>query len=127
MAFGVVDDAGLRQGVVEGVAGHLDVLVDKGRYTSDPCDPRRAGNRGRSSFLSAVHGDSQVHGDSHRRTLSRLYCFQGRFLVATQCGSSITVALELKASESVSCNGFQGSGLVPPAHHGYHIGRSAPS
>ncbi len=29
--------------------------------------------------------------------------------------SSITVALELRASESASCNGFQGSGLVPPA------------
>ena len=28
---------------------------------------------------------------------------------------SITVALELRASESASCNGFQGSGLVPPA------------
>ena len=28
---------------------------------------------------------------------------------------SITVALELRASERVSCKGFQGSGLVPPA------------
>ena len=28
---------------------------------------------------------------------------------------SITVALELRASESASCNGFPGSGLVPPA------------
>ena len=29
--------------------------------------------------------------------------------------SSITVALELRASESVSCSGFQGMCLVPPA------------
>ncbi len=28
---------------------------------------------------------------------------------------NITVALELRASERVSCKGFQGSGLVPPA------------
>ena len=28
---------------------------------------------------------------------------------------NITVALELRASESVSGNGFQGSGLMPPA------------
>ena len=36
-------------------------------------------------------------------------------LLVRRLGLSITVALELRASERVSCKGFPGSGLVPPA------------
>ena len=35
--------------------------------------------------------------------------------LGTATFTSITAALELRASESVSGNGFQGSGLMPPA------------
>ena len=76
-------------------------------------------------FLGAV-GEAGLAFDGDVRAVAgeaeflvRLAFFGGsyppEFSLLLVCELSITVALELRASERVSCKGFPGSGLVPPA------------
>ena len=81
---------------------------------------------GHEQVLAALHSNAEYaahrreHGEKAARATNLGQAISYRFkrdgkgwrVFAT---TSITVALELRASESASCNGFQGSGLVPPA------------